>query len=138
MENIIKNWKLLKSGVNVVDAIETIETQTYQGTKGDYAIKSERTGRFLTALDKKNERMSIPEIEGEWMILIPDDTKEKMTNEMAQLLKRSNWTGLTYQHIDHLHLPKMWEYVSEKIGNDEKLIYKTMKWFFENEIYKNK
>lgn len=138
MENIIKNWKLLKSGVNVVDAIETIETQTYQGTKGDYAIKSERTGRFLTALDKKNERMSIPEIEGEWMILIPDDTKEKMTNEMVQLLKRSNWTGLTYQHIDHLHLPKMWEYVSEKIGNDEKLIYKTMKWFFENEIYKNK
>lgn len=138
MENIIKNWKLLKSGVNVVDAIETIETQTYQGTKGDYAIKSERTGRFLTALDKKSERMSIPEIEGEWMILIPDDTKEKMTNEMAQLLKRSNWTGLTYQHIDHLHLPKMWEYVSEKIGNDEKLIYKTMKWFFENEIYKNK
>lgn len=138
MENIIKNWKLLKSGVKVVDAIETIETQTYQGTKGDYAIKSERTGRFLTALDKKNERMSIPEIEGEWMILIPDDTKEKMTNKMAQLLKRSNWTGLTYQHIDHLHLPKMWEYVSEKIGNDEKLIYKTMKWFFENEIYKNK
>lgn len=138
MENIIKNWKLLKSGVNVVDAIETIETQTYQGTQGDYAIKSERTGRFLTALDKKNERMSIPEIEGEWMILIPDDTKEKMTNEMAQLLKRSNWTGLTYQHIDHLHLPKMWEYVSEKIGSDEKLIYKTMKWFFENEIYKNK
>lgn len=138
MENTIKNWKLLKSGVNVVDAIETIETQTYQGTQGDYAIKSERTGRFLTALDKKNERMSIPEIEGEWMILIPDDTKEKMTNEMAQLLKRSNWTGLTYQHIDHLHLPKMWEYVSEKIGNDEKLIYKTMKWFFENEIYKNK
>lgn len=138
MENTIKNWKLLKSGVNVVDAIETIETQTYQGTKGDYAIKSERTGRFLTALDKKNERMSIPEIEGEWMILIPDDTKEKMTNEMAQLLKRSNWTGLTYQHIDNLHLPKMWEYVSEKIGSDEKLIYKTMKWFFENEIYKNK
>ena len=138
MENIIKNWKLLKSGVNVVDAIETIEMQTYQGTKGDYAIKSERTGRFLTALDKKNERMSIPEIEGEWMILIPDYTKEKMTNEIAQLLKRSNWTGLTYQHIDHLNLPKMWEYVSEKIGSDEKLIYKTMKWFFENEIYKNK
>ena len=72
------------------------------------------------------------------MILVPDDEREKLTNEMAQLLKRSNWTDLTYQHIDHLNLPKMWEYVSGKIGNDEKLIYKVMKWFFEKEMYRNK
>ena len=137
MENIIKNWKAFKRNVSVVDAINTLEFQTYDGVEGNYAIKSNVSGRFLTSLDKKNERMTVPEIEGEWMILVPDDGKEKMTNEVAQLVKRSNWTGLTYQHIDHLHLPKLWEYVSNKIGQDEKLIYKTMKWFFGNEIYKN-
>ena len=138
MENTIKNWKAFKRGVDVVDAINTLEFQTYDGVEGNYAVKSETSGRFLTVLDKKNERMTIPEIEGSWMILVPDDGKEKMTNEVAQLVKRSNWTGLTYQHIDHLHLPKLWEYVSNKIGQDEKLIYNTMKWFFGNEIYKNK
>lgn len=154
MENLIKNWKLLKSGVSVIDALETFENQSHNGTEGIYAIKSEKSGRFITPFDKtvtgyrngrkvfdtshENDKMSVNEVKGSWMILVPDNTKEKMTNEIAQLLKRSNWTGLTYQHIDHLHLPKMWEYVSANIGEDENLIYKTMKWFFENEIYKNK
>lgn len=138
MEKIIKNWKAFKRNVSVVDAINTLEFQTYDGVEGNYAIKSNVSGRFLTSLDKKNERMTVPEIEGEWMILVPDDGKEKMTNEVAQLVKRSNWTGLTYQHIDHLDITKLWEYVSEKIGHDENLAYKTMKWFFGNEIYKNK
>lgn len=145
MEKPIKNWKLLESGINVVDAINALETQSYKGNEGTYAIKSEKTGRFITPFDAANgnssdraTKMSIFDIKSPWMILVPDDEREKLTNEMAQLLKRSNWTDLTYQHIDHLNLPKMWEYVSEKIGNDEKLIYKTMKWFFGNEIYKNK
>ena len=144
MEKPIKNWKLLESGINVVDALNVLETQTYKEKEGIYAIKSEN-GRFITqfscdannSMDKAT-KMSIFDIKSPWMILVPDDEREKLTNEIAQLLKRSNWTDLTYQHIDHLNLPKMWEYVSDKIGGDEKLIYKVMKWFFEKEMYKNK
>lgn len=144
MEKPIKNWKLLESGINVVDAINALETQTYKGNEGIYAIKSEN-GRFITPFNcdsnnsmDKATRMSIFDIKSPWMILVPDDEREKLTNEIAQLLKRSNWTGMSYQEIDHINLPKMWKNVSEKIGCDEKLIYKVMKWFFEREMYKNK
>lgn len=144
MKKPIKNWKLLESGINVVDAINALETQTYNGNEGTYAIKSEKTGRFITPFDVANgnssdraTKMSIFDIKSPWMILVPDDEREKLTNEIAQLLKRSYWTDMTYQEIDHINLPKMWKNVSDKIGQDEKLIYKTMKWFFGNEIYKN-
>ena len=40
MEKPIKNWKLLESGINVVDALNALETQTYKGNEGIYAIKS--------------------------------------------------------------------------------------------------
>lgn len=144
MEKSIKNWKLLESGINVVDAINVLETQTYKEKEGIYAIKSEN-GRFITpfscdannSMDKAT-KMSIFDIKSPWMILVPDDEREKLTNEIAQLLKRSHWTDMPYQEIDHINLPKMWKRVSEKIGGDEKLIYKVMKWFFEKEIYKNK
>lgn len=132
----IKNWKVLKKDVKVTDAISTLEQQEFNGIKGNYAVKSEVTGRFLTSLDKKNERMTIPEIEGKWMIFVPDDSLNQLTHEIAQLAKRSNWTGLTYQHIDNLKMEKLWSYVAEKIGNDDNLSYKVMKWFFVNEIYR--
>ena len=144
MEKPIKNWKLLESGINVVDALNILETQTYKEKEGIYAIKSEN-GRFITPYNcdannsmDKTTKMSIFDIKSSWMVLVPDDEREKLTNEIAQLLKRSNWTGMTYQEIDHINLPKMWKNVSEKISDDEKLIYKVMKWFFGNEIYKNK
>ena len=86
----------------------------------------------------KTTKMSIFDIKSPWMVLVPDDEREKLTNEIAQLLKRSNWTDMSYQEIDHINLPKMWRNVSEKIGGDEKLMYKVMKWFFEKEMYKNK
>ena len=141
----IKNWKLLESGINGVDALNSLETQTYKGKEGIYAIKSENSGRFITPFNcdannsmDKATKMSIFDIKSSWMVLVPDDEREKLTNEIAQLLKRSNWTDMTYQEIDHINLPKMWKNVSEKIGDDEKLIYKVMKWFFEKEMYKNK
>ena len=144
MEKPIKNWKLLESGINVVDALNILETQTYKGKEGIYAIKSEN-GRFITPFNcdannsmDKTTKMSIFDIKSSWMVLVPDDEREKLTNEIAQLLKRSNWTDMTYQEIDHINLPKMWRNVSEKIGGDEKLMYKVMKWFFEKEMYKNK
>ena len=144
MEKPIKNWKLLESGINVVDALNVLETQTYKEKEGIYAIKSEN-GRFITPFNcdannsmDKATKMSIFDIKSPWMILVPDDEREKLTNEIAQLLKRSNWTDMTYQEIDHINMPKMWSRVSNKIGGDEKLIYKVMKWFFEKEMYKNK
>ena len=54
MEKPIKNWKLLENGINVVDAINALETQSYKGNEGTYAIKSEKTGRFITPFDAAN------------------------------------------------------------------------------------
>lgn len=138
MENTIKNWKRFKEDVNVNDAIRTLEKQEFNGIKGDYAIKSMATGRFITVLDWDKERLKVQEVLANWIILVPDDSLNQKTHEIAQMVKRSNWTGLTYPHIDSLTLDKLWKYVAEKIGYSDDLTYKVMNWFFSNEIYKKK
>lgn len=135
MENKVKNWKFFENGVNVSDAIKAIKCNTYKDRVGAYAIKSVVTGRFVTEFNSSNEKFTIPEIEGEWIILVPDDEKETMTKEVAYLIKNSNWSGMTHKKIDNLSLAQLWESVSEKIMYDEKLMYKAMKMFFENKLY---
>lgn len=138
METDIKNWKLFDSGVNVIDAVNAITSKTYRCKEGKYAIRSAVTGRFITEFNESNKKLTIPEIEGYWAVLVPDDEKEEMRIKIADLVKNSNWSGISHNRIDNLTLSKLWETVSEKIGNDEKLMYKTMKMFFENRLYMNK
>lgn len=134
----IKNWKLIDSGVNVIDAVNAITSKTYGCKEGKYAIRSTVTGRFITEFNESNQKLTIPEIEGYWAVLVPDDEKEQMRTKIADLVKNSNWSGLSHNRIDNLTISKLWETVSEKISNDEKLMYKTMKMFFENRLYMNK
>lgn len=134
----IKNWKLIDSGVNVIDAVNAITSKTYGYKEGKYAIRSTVTGRFITEFNESNQKLTIPEIEGDWSVLAPDDEKEQMRTKIADLVKNSNWSGISHNRIDHLSISKLWETVSEKISNDEKLMYKTMKMFFENRLYMNK
>lgn len=134
----IKNWKLIDSGVNVIDAVNAITSKTYGYKEGTYAIRSTVTGRFITEFNESNQKLTIPEIEGYWAVLAPDDEKEQMRTKIADLVKNSNWSGISHNKIDNLTISKLWETVSEKISNDEKLMYKTMKMFFENRLYMNK
>ena len=128
----VKNWKILKPLVSLSDALQVLSTQDCDGIIGTYAIKSP-TDRLITKYATDLTFSSL-EITLSWMIMVPDDKREAMNDEIISLAKESNATGISYNRLDHMDINSLWDDLIQYF--DEKEKYKLLKYYFENKVYK--
>ena len=135
---VIKNWKGIINLIGVTQALDILKTQTYPAfnvERGTYAIKSEASGRMLVCYNTELT-LNANEILGTWTILIPDTDKEEKLEEVRKLMKDSNASGLSYPHIDNMNINQIWERVSYLISLDETQMYKMLKHYYKENVYK--
>ena len=133
---MIRNWKEIKSNVDIKTALDAFYNKIYQEQKyEDIAIKNTDTGKFLSS---DNVNLNILKVQfttfeitnDHWSILIPNNDEEQKNFKIRQLVKSSNWSGLKWDKIDCMTVNELFDHCMKNMSDEQK--YKIMKEFFEN------
>jgi len=130
-------WKVIKTGLTYSKALSIFKAQAIEGKQyEDLAIQ---------VGDKFFSRNSNPELEqyfpsellnDTWEVLVPDTDEEAKCDKIRQAVKDSNCSGLNYAQIDNMTIPELFERIMSGLNNDQ--MYKVLKAFYNEEIYKTK
>lgn len=132
---MIRNWKEIKSNVDIKTALDAFYNKTYndQINVKEIAINNIDTGKFLSTENTNILKVQFTSLEitnNHWSILIPDNDEEQKNFKIRQLVKNSNWSGLKWDKIDCMTINELFNHCMNHMSNEQK--YKIMKEFFEN------
>ena len=136
---VIKNWKVVRNGLDSVTAFNMFKAQAVEGTLYDLlAIRLH--GRIFQPgiVNIDQEHFLAQEIlSKDWEALIPDDQMEEILENMRQMYKDENFNTLNYQRIDNMSINDLWiELVDIMSRLDDRNKYRLAKFIIENKVYK--
>jgi hypothetical protein len=136
---VIKNWKVVRNGLDSVTAFNMFKAQAIQGTGYDLlAIRLH--GRVFQPgiVDIDREQFIAKDIlSNDWEAIIPDDDMEEILEKMRDMFKEEHIGNLTYQKIDNMSINDLWIELSNILYNlDDRNKYRMAKWIIENKVYK--
>jgi hypothetical protein len=136
---VIKNWKVVRNGLDSVTAFNMFKAQAIEGTLYDLlAIRLH--GRIFQPgiVNIDQEHFLAQEIlSKDWEALIPDDQMEEILENMRQMYKDENFNTLNYQRIDNMSINDLWiELVDIMSRLDDRNKYRLAKFIIENKAYK--
>lgn len=138
MKKKIRHWKVIKSGLSYLDAVNIFTAQAIEGKLYDnLAVRvGERFFQYGVS-DPVTETYYPSEIlRSEWEVLIPDTDEEAKCENIRQLVKDSNCSRLNYAQIDNMTVPELFDRIMDGLNDDQK--YRVLKAFYNEEIYKTK
>ena len=135
----IKNWKVVRNGLDSVTAFNMFKAQAIQGTGYDLlAIRLH--GRVFQPgiVDIDKEQFIAKDIlSNDWEAIIPDDDMEEILEKMRNMFKEEHIGNLTYQKIENMSINDLWVELSDILYNlDDRNKYRVSKWIIENKVYK--
>ena len=136
---VIKNWKVIRSGLDSVSAFNMFKAQAVEGIAYDLLAIRLKWRVFQPGIvDIDKEQFSAQEIlSKEWEVLIPDDQMEEILEAMRDMYKDENFSSLNYQKIDNMSINDLWmELVNIMDRLDDRNKYRIAKWIIENKVYK--
>lgn len=137
MKKVIRNWKVLLSGVDTVNALLALKDQEclngFCRIAGPIAIQSAASKKTFVEWEPSLQ-LRADETLGSWYVLGPDDGKERLREKIIELAKESNATGLGHVKLEHMSIGEIWEHITDHFDDDIK--YKMLKLYFENKVYK--
>lgn len=136
---VIKNWKVIRNGLDSVSAFNMFKAQAVEGIAYDLlAIRLKWRVLQPGIADIDKEQFSAQEIlSKEWEVLIPDDQMEELLEAMRDMYKDENFSSLNYQKIDNMSINDLWmELVNIMDRLDDRNKYRIAKWIIENKVYK--
>lgn len=136
---VIKNWKVVRNGLDSVTAFNMFKAQAVEGTLYDLlAIRLH--GRIFQPgiVNIDQEHFLAQEIlSKDWEALIPDDQMEEILENMRQMYKDENFNTLNYQRIDNMSINDLWIELVDIMGRlDDRNKYRLAKFIIENKAYK--
>jgi len=138
-KKIIKNWKVIRNGLDSVSAFNMFKAQAVEGITYDLLAIRLKWRVFQPGIvDIDKEQFSAQEIlSKEWEVLIPDDQMEELLEAMRDMYKDENFSSLNYQKIDNMSINDLWmELVNIMDRLDDRNKYRMAKWIIENKVYK--
>ena len=138
-KKVIKNWKVIRSGLDSVSAFNMFKAQAVEGIAYDLLAIRFKWRVFQPGIvDIDKEQFSAQEIlSKEWEVLIPDDQMEEILEAMRDMYKDENFSSLNYQKIDNMSINDLWmELVNIMDRLDDRNKYRIAKWIIENKVYK--
>ena len=138
-KKIIKNWKVIRNGLDSVTAFNMFKAQAVEGIVYDLLAIRLKWRVFQPGIvDIDKEQFSAQEIlSKEWEVLIPDDQMEEILEAMRDMFKEEHIGNLTYQKIDNMSINDLWIELSDILYNlDDRNKYRVSKWIIENKVYK--
>ena len=138
-KKIIKNWKVVRNGLDSVSAFNMFKAQAVEGIAYDLLAIRLKWRVFQPGIvDIDKEQFSTQEIlSKEWEVLIPDDQMEEILENMRDMYKDENFSSLNYQKIDNMSINDLWrELVNIMDRLDDRNKYRIAKWIIENKVYK--
>ena len=136
---VIKNWKVIRNGLDSVSAFNMFKAQAVEGIAYDLLAIRLKWRVFQPGIvDIDKEQFSAQEIlSKEWEVLIPDDQMEEILEAMRDMYKDENFSSLNYQKIDNMSINDLWkELVNIMDRLDDRNKYRMAKWIIENKVYK--
>ena len=136
---VIKNWKVIRNGLDSVTAFNMFKAQAIQGTGYDLlAIRLHGKVYQPGIVDIDRETFYANEIlSHDWEVVIPDDDMEEILEKMRDMFKEQHIGNLTYQKIDNMSINDLWIELSDILYNlDDRNKYRVSKWIIENKVYK--
>ena len=136
---VIKNWKVIRNGLDSVSAFNMFNVQAVDGIDYDLLAIRLKWRVFQPGIvDIDKEQFSAQEIlSKEWEVLIPDDQMEEILENMRDMYKDENFSSLNYQKIDNMSINDLWlELVNIMHNLDDRNKYRIAKWIIENKVYK--
>lgn len=136
---VIKNWKVIRNGLDSVSAFNMFKAQAVEGIAYDLLAIRLKWRVFQPGIvDIDKEQFSAQEIlSKEWEVLIPDDQMEELLEAMRDMYKDENFSSLNYQKIDNMSIDDLWmELVNIMDRLDDRNKYRIAKWIIENKVYK--
>ena len=136
---VIKNWKVIRNGLDSVSAFNMFKAQAVEGIAYDLLAIRLKWRVFQPGIvDIDKEQFSAQEIlSKEWEVLIPDDQMEEILEAMRDMYKDENFSSLNYQKIDNMSIDDLWmELVNIMDRLDDRNKYRIAKWIIENKVYK--
>lgn len=136
---VIKNWKVVRNGLDSVTAFNMFKAQAIQGTGYDLlAIRLH--GRVFQPgiVDIDREQFIAKDIlSNDWEAIIPDDDMEDLLSKMRQMYKDEHFTRLTYEKIDNMSISDLYNALIDVMNSlDDRNKYRLAKHIIENKIYK--
>ena len=138
-KKVIKNWKVVRNGLDSVTAFNMFNAQAVEGITYDLLAIRLKWRVFQPGIvDIDKEQFSAQEIlSKEWEVLIPDDQMEELLEAMRDMYKDENFSSLNYQKIDNMSIDDLWmELVNIMDRLDDRNKYRMAKWIIENKVYK--
>lgn len=138
MKKKIKHWKVIKSGLSYLDALNIFTAQAIDGKP--YDNLAVRVGERFFQYGESNpitETYYPSEIlRSSWEVLIPDTDEEAKCEKIRQLVKDSNCSRLNYAQIDNMTVPELFDWIMDGLDDDQK--YRVLLAFYDQKIYKTK
>ena len=138
-KKVIKNWKVVRNGLDSVTAFNMFKAQAIQGTGYDLlAIRLHGKVFQPGIVDIDKEQFIAKDIlSNDWEVLIPDDQMEEILEAMRDMYKDENFSSLNYHEIDNMSISDLWkELVNIMNRLDDRNKYRLAKHIIENKLYK--
>jgi hypothetical protein len=139
-KTIIRNWKTIKSGLPLSNALEILKSQTCEGFgDGPFAIRFTGRSRIITFFSPNEQFYPQDCMEEKWEILVPDLEEETRLTEIREEFVKCNcyFQEIPKAKINHMNLEEIWDKAIDLRLNDD-LRYRLLKYFFQEELYKRK
>ena len=138
-KKVIKNWKVVRNGLDSVTAFNMFKAQAIQGIRYDLlAIRLHGKVYQPGIVDIDREIFYANEIlSHDWEVVIPDDDMEEMLSKMRQMYKDEHFTRLTHEKIDNMSINDLYHALIDVMNSlDDRNKYRLAKHIIENKLYK--
>lgn len=134
----VKYWKVVKSNLNITEAINILKAQSIQGQLYNYIGIRLKYRLFEPGTNPNDEKFSLDEaLSNEWEAVVPDDGAEEILEKAREMVKDANFLRYNHEQINNMDIEDIWNAIDDVITClDDKVKYRLIKHVIENKLYK--